>query len=370
MNKKPRYLSLDVFRGATVCLMITVNNPGEWGIQYGSLQHAQWHGLTLTDMVFPAFLFAVGNAMAFAMEKYEQQGNATFWKKILKRSFIIFLIGYLLQWFPFYDFGSGSAIPVSAVRIPGVLQRIALCYLMASVLIHYCSKRQVIGISLLILLGYWFVLFLFGAAPDPFSITSYIGNAIDISVFGAERIYNGEGLPFDPEGLLSTLPAVVNVVLGYFTGMYIRKQNHSYETIAKLMLVGGGMILTALFWDLFFPINKKIWTSSYTIITSGICMSLLAMLIYLIEIKQVKHWTYFFEVFGRNPLFIYILSWVLATLYYTIRVEEESLIGQVMEGLQYYMTPANASLLFAILFTLLNWFIGYVMDKRKIYVKV
>lgn len=370
MNKKPRYLSLDVFRGATVCLMITVNNPGSWGVQYGPLQHAPWHGLTLTDMVFPAFLFAVGNAMAFVMEKYELQGNSAFWRKVLKRSFLIFIIGYLLQWFPFYDFGSNSLIPISTVRIPGVLQRIALCYLMASVLIHYCTRKQVIGTSLILLLGYWCILYLFGAAPDPYSITSYVGNAVDIAVFGTERIYSGEGVPFDPEGLLSTLPAVVNIVLGYFTGMYIRKQNNSYETIAKLMLAGGAMILAALFWDIFFPINKKIWTSSYTIITSGICMSLLAMLIYLIEIKQVKHWTYFFEVFGRNPLFIYIVSWVLATLYYTIRVGEESLIGQVMEGLKSYMTPANASLLFAILFTLLNWFIGYVMDKRNIYVKV
>ena len=370
MEKKPRYLSLDVFRGATVCLMITVNNPGEWGIQYGPLQHAPWHGLTLTDMVFPAFLFAVGNAMAFVMEKYELQGSAAFWKKILKRSFLIFLIGYLLQWFPFYDFGSGSFISMSSVRIPGVLQRIALCYLMASVLIHYCSRRQVIGTSLILLLCYWLVLYLFDAAPDPYSITSYIGNAIDISIFGAERIYNGEGVPFDPEGLLSTLPAIVNVVLGYLTGMYIRKHTNSYETIAKLMLAGAAMILAALFWDLFFPINKKIWTSSYTIITSGICMSVLAMLIYLIEMKQVRHWTYFFEVFGRNPLFIYIVSWVLATLYYTIQLGDISLNSQIMAGLKNYMTPANASFLFAILFTLLNWFIGYVLDKRRIYVKV
>ncbi len=370
MDKKPRYLSLDVFRGATVCLMITVNNPGEWGVQYGPLQHASWHGLTLTDMVFPAFLFAVGNAMAFAMEKYEQQGNAVFWRKILKRSFLIFIIGYLLQWFPFYDFDSSSFIPVSTVRIPGVLQRIALCYAFASVLIHYCTKRQVIVTSGLLLIGYWFVLWFFGEGSDPYSISNYIGNALDISVFGVDRIYNGEGVPSDPEGLLSTIPAIVNVVLGYFTGVFIRKQGNNYETIAKLMVAGMSLVLVGLFWDLFFPINKKIWTSSYTILSSGICVTILGLFIYLIEMRQIKGWTYFFEVFGRNPLFIYIVSWVLATLFYIVQIGGVSLNNGLYGTFNAFLSAPAASLFFAIVFTLINWSIGYALDKRKIYIKV
>lgn len=370
MNQKPRYLSLDVFRGATVCLMITVNNPGKWGVQYGPLQHASWHGLTLTDMVFPAFLFAVGNAMAFVMEKYEQNGDAAFWKKILKRSFLIFIIGYLLQWFPFYNFDSDSLIPISKVRIPGVLQRIALCYAFASILIHYCTKRQVILISGLLLMSYWMILSLFGNGSDPYIITNYVGNTIDLLVFGVDRIYHGEGIPFDPEGILSTIPAIVNVILGYFAGFFIRKRGNTYETIAKLMLAGMSLILVGLFWDLFFPVNKKIWTSSYTILTSGICAMILGLFIYLIEIKQFKRWTYFFEVFGRNPLFIYMVSWVLATLFYIIQIGGLSLNDQVYETFDKLLSAPMASLLFAMVFTLINWGIGCILDKRKIYIKV
>src|SRR5688572_13620629 len=152
MSDNQRNLALDVFRGMTVCFMIIVNNPGSWGHIYAPLEHAPWHGLTPTDLVFPSFLFAVGNAMAFVMYKYEAQGSSAFWRKTLKRTFIIFLIGYLLSWFPFYNFHSGEFRSIDTTRIPGVLQRIALCYFFASIIIYYCSRKTTLIVSALLLI--------------------------------------------------------------------------------------------------------------------------------------------------------------------------------------------------------------------------
>lgn len=370
MIKKQRYLSLDVFRGATVFLMILVNSPGEWGVQYGPLKHAPWHGFTITDLVFPAFLFAVGNAMAFVMEKYEQQGNVVFWKKILKRTVLIFMIGFLLSWFPFYDFQAGSVSPLSSTRIMGVLQRIALCYFFASILIHYGTRKQVILISAFLLVGYWAVLYFFGDPSDPYSLSGYVGNILDRGLLGEKHLYGGEGVPFDPEGLLSTIPSIVNVILGYLTGIYIRSKGHSYESIAKLLMVGVGLVVIALWWHLFFPINKKIWTSSFVLLTSGISILILGVLVYVIEMKEHRRWTYFFEVFGRNPLFIYALSWVLFSLFHLIPIGDSNFHKLTYGFFRSFAAPAHASFLFAVFFTMLNWLVGYALDRNKIYIKV
>lgn len=369
MTKKPRYLALDVFRGATVCLMITVNSPGEWGVQYGPLQHASWHGFTLTDFVFPAFLFAVGNAMAFVMEKFHSQPDAHFWKKVIKRTVLIFLIGFLLNWFPFYDLNEGSFVSITSVRTLGVLQRIALCYGFAMILVHYASRQWVMIVSGVLLLGYWAVLYLFGDPADPYGLSGFAGNYLDLALIGETRLYQGEGVPFDPEGLLSTLPAIVNVIIGYFSGRYIIQNGHTFETLAKLFLAGVVLVFAALWWDWFFPINKKIWTSSFVLLTSGINILTLAIMVFAIEMKQWR-WTYFFEVFGRNPLFIYALSWVLMTVFYMIPTGGTNLKVFLYESFKLAVSPAHASFLFAILFMLINWLVGYGLDKRGIYIKV
>lgn len=370
MTKKGRYLSLDVFRGATVCLMITVNSPGEWGVQYGPLEHAAWHGVTLTDLVFPSFLFAVGNAMAFVMPKYEQQGDKVFWAKILKRTFLIFVIGFLLSWFPFYNFAEGAFKSFANTRTLGVLQRIACCYFFASVLIHYCSKKWVMIVSAFILIGYWLIVVLGGDLTDPYSMIGYVGNQLDMWILGEKHMYHGEGVAFDPEGILSTLPAVVNVVIGYLAGQYLVKKGHTYEVLAKLLLAGIVLIFIALCWDLFFPINKKIWTSSFVMVTTGIDLLVLAVLVFVLEIKQKRSWTYFFEVFGRNPLAIYILSIVLIKISWLIKIGDNSLQGAVYGFFKGFLDPSHASFLFAISFMLLNWLAGYGLDRRKIYLKV
>jgi predicted acyltransferase len=373
MADHQRYLALDVFRGMTVCFMIIVNSPGDWSHVYSPLLHADWHGFTPTDLVFPSFLFAVGNAMAFAMHKYELQGDGVFWKKTMKRTLLIFLIGYLMSWFPFVREVDGAFQfkPFETTRILGVLQRIALCYLIASVIIHYCSKKVAAVMSVLLLLGYWLIMYVAGDSNDPYSLTGNAALKLDLFIMGANHLYHGEGVAFDPEGILSTLPAIVNVIVGYFAGDFIRKHGNSYETVAKLLIAGVTLVFLALTWNMVFPINKKIWTSSFTLITVGLDLIILPVLIYVIEILKRKTWTSFFTVFGKNPLFIYVLSEVLIITMYMIPIGDSNLFNWIAKDLLGSIaSPINASLLFALLFMLVNWSVGYILDKNKIYIKV
>lgn len=371
MAENQRYLALDVFRGMTVCFMIIVNSPGDWDIAYAPLLHAKWHGFTPTDLVFPSFLFAVGNAMAFAMHKYESQGSSVFWTKTLKRTAIIFLLGYLMYWFPFVDFETWTLRPISETRILGVLQRIALCYFFASIILHYGSKKMAVIISAILLVGYWIVLYAYGDANDPYSLAGYAGNELDFLILGEKHLYHGEGVAFDPEGILSTLPSIVNVIAGYLVGDFIRKHGNSYETIAKLMLAGAVLILIALTWNMVFPINKKIWTSSFVLLTVGLDMFLLPLLIYVIEMLKRTKWTNFFVVFGRNPLFIYLLSEVLLMIFYMISVGNKSFPQWLTKNFfGSIVDPYTASFLFAFFFMMSCWAVGYVLDRKKIYIKV
>lgn len=371
MSDPKRFLALDVFRGITICFMIIVNSPGDWNIAYGPLLHASWHGFTPTDLVFPSFLFAVGNAIAFVMYKYNAQDNSVFWIKTLKRTAIIFILGYLLYWFPFFDFNTGTFKPISHTRILGVLQRIALCYLFASILARYTSKQFIIWFSVVLLLGYWIILYVYGDANDPYSLAGYAGNYLDFAILGGDHLYHGEGVAFDPEGILSTLPCIVNVLAGYLAGDYIRRRGNTYETIARLMMVGAVLIAVALAWHTVFPINKKIWTSPFVLLTTGLDLTILPILIYVIEIAKLQRWTYFFVVFGRNPLFIYLLSELALIVLYMIPVGNISLQRWIYKDfLGSFASPINASLLFALLFMLFNWAVGYWLDRRRIYIRV
>jgi predicted acyltransferase len=368
MNQS-RYLSLDVFRGMDVMLMIIVNSPGG-PLNWSPLEHASWHGFTLTDLVFPTFLFVVGNAMSFSMSKYEALGNAAVLKKIFKRTAIIFLIGYLMYWFPFFEpneAGQWALKPVSHTRIFGVLQRIALCYGIAALIIHYWKTNGALYFSVAALIGYRILLGLFG----DLSLEGNAGSKLDLWLLNANHLYMGEGVPFEPEGLLSTLPSIVNVLAGYLAGRFIQQNGQNYETIAKLMMTGALLILTALWWDLFFPINKKLWTSSFVLHTVGIDLLVLPILIFLIDMAGKKKWTYPFEVFGRNTLFIYLLSEVFVIILWTIPVGDQSLYRWIYSSI---FNPAFGdylgSFLFAFWVMATCWLVGFVMDKKGIYVKV
>ncbi len=405
--------------------MILVNNPGTWSHIYAPLEHAPWHGLTPTDLVFPFFLFAVGNALAFIMPKLEAGGDAVFWKKILKRSILIFFIGLFLNWWPFVtevnrviegttefqkvtifkgftwtDYTknkAGEIIEViKGVRVLGVLQRIAICYFFASIIIYYLKVRKAFFVGLILLLAYW-VLCYIGNPSDPYSLKGWFGTDIDKMILGIPHIYKGEGIPFDPEGLMSTIPAIVQVIFGYIVGDYIQKKSKTidtpqpmatgfefekpaisssgpYQMLTGLFVGGVAMIVTGFCWDMVFPINKKIWTSSYTVYTAGLATITIATMIYLIEYRNARGWlSKFFDVFGKNALFVFALSAFLPRTLALIKLGDgvnpwNWLYKKILIHIP--GAPENGSLAYAICIITFMWFICWIMDKKSIYVKV
>ena len=369
-----RFTALDVFRGMTICLMIIVNTPGNGPTTFSPLLHAHWHGFTPTDLVFPSFLFAVGNAMSFVMARWEKLDQKQVLWKILKRTFIIFLLGYLMYWFPFVKWDANNQLmfsPFGNTRVFGVLQRIALCYGIASLMIYYLKPKAALNISILLLFAYWILLYAFGDSAAPLSMEGNAGQMLDKWLLPENHLYHGEGIAFDPEGLLSTMPAIANVVAGYTVGKFIQHKGNTYEGLTKLLLTGVLLLFAAYCWDLIFPINKKLWSSSFVLQTVGLDCIIISIIIYIINFRQQTNWTYFFEVFGRNPLFIYLLSELMATLLYFFRVEPKlSFYQWIYRNIFIYAGEYVGSLLFAISFMLLCWLGGYILDKRKIYVRV
>lgn len=366
-----RFLALDVLRGMTVCFMIIVNTPGSGATPFAPLLHASWHGFTPTDLVFPTFLFVVGNAMSFSLPKYKQMGNGAVLAKILKRTLIIFLLGYLMYWFPFFresKTGGYELLPISDTRIMGVLQRIALAYCFASLMIHFLHKRMVWALSFVFLVGYWLILCVAG----DYSLTGNAGHKLDMLLFGEDHLYHDHGVIFEPEGFLSTIPAIVNVIGGYYAGIFIQQKGKTFETVARLALVGFACLTIAYFWDFIFPINKKLWTSSFVLYTVGLDLAILATLVFVVEIRGLTKGAYFFQVFGKNPLFIYMLSELLAIAMYTIKTSQNTTLFQSINNVLFQkVIPGHwGSLTFALFFMLLCWIIGYWMDKRKIYIRV
>ncbi|SFG73487.1 Predicted acyltransferase [Duganella sp. CF458] len=355
MNAATRYQSLDVLRGLTVALMIIVNTPGSWSYVYTPLLHAPWHGFTPTDWVFPSFLFVVGNALAFTLPRYEGMGSSAVLAKIGKRTVTIVALGLLLCLLP--KLGG----PLSDVRLPGVLQRIGLCFGIAALVLHYLSGRGALAVSVVALLGHWLVMALFG----DYSLDGNAGRAVDLWVFGSSHLYKGEGIPFDPEGLLGTLPATVNVIGGYFAGRYLRENGATSRTLGVLAAAGVVLSALALLWAPLLPINKKLWTGSYVLFSTGTALLALAALAWVIEVRGAQRWTYFFEVFGKNTLFIYMLSQVAV-----VALDKTGTYAPLAAALGPIGSPKAASLAFALLFMLACWLVGYWLDKRRIYIKV
>lgn len=368
-----RFTALDVFRGMTICLMIIVNTPGNGATTFAPLMHAKWNGFTPTDLVFPSFMFAVGNAMSFVMSKWGNMSAGAVLGKIFKRTIIIFLLGYLMYWFPFVrqnDAGNIIFAPIANTRIFGVLQRIALGYCAASLLVYFLKPRQVIVISVAILLLYWPVMLLFGDAADPLSLHGNAVLKLDTWLIGENHLYHGEGFPFDPEGLLSTFPSIVNVIAGYFAGRYIQKHGNTFEGLAKLLMAGFILFIIAYWWNFGFPINKKLWTSTFVLNTVGLDCMILACIIYLIDFLGKTKGVYFFQVFGRNPLFIYLLSEITVIILWMIPVGGLSLFQWIYQNIFAHAGAYIGSFLFAVVYMLFCWSIGYMLDKRKIYIRV
>lgn len=368
-----RYLALDVLRGLTVCFMIIVNTPGSWTDIYAPLQHAAWNGCTPTDLVFPSFLFVIGNALSFGAKKFSELPARQFLWKVCKRGMIIFLIGWLLNAFPFVTYSDGVYHwkDFSAIRVWGVLQRIGVCYIIAASMVYYCSKRTLVIIISLLLLAYWGILYFWG---EPGASYTLEGNAVlklDLLYLPVKNIYTHYAIPFEPLGLLSTMPAVVNVIIGYLAGRYLQQLPNRKAAVKGMLLTGILMVIAGWCWGYVFPLNKALWSSSYVVYASGYDLLILSLLIVVIDIWSLPKWSYFFEVFGRNPLFMYILSWVLSVLLGIIHLGGPSLKGWIyQQGFSSWLAPKNASLGFALLFMGLVWGVGYWMDKRRIYVRV
>ena len=325
-----RVLALDVFRGATVALMILVNNPGSWSHVYPPLRHAEWHGLTPTDLVFPWFLFAVGTALALVMRRGD--APARFWPRVARRTLLVFALGVALNASPFVRWSAAGELvwrSLEQLRVMGVLQRIALGFGGAALIVGLAApaprERVALAAAALLLLGYWAACLAFGRAGDPYSLEGWFGTALDRALLGPQHLYRGEGVPFDPEGLASTVPAVAQVLLGWWVGEAVARHRdaagtwheagavHDGRALAAWLLVRALPLLAlAWAWQLAMPLNKKIWTSSYVLATTGLAMLLLAALVLMFGLRAhvgaTPRWARFLEVFGLNALAIYALS--------------------------------------------------------------
>lgn len=377
MDGAGRLLSLDAFRGLTVAAMILVNNPGTWASIYAPLKHAAWHGWTPTDLIFPFFLFIVGVAITFALGRRASVEGAKreLYLKILKRALIIFALGLVLAGFPFFD--------LSTIRIPGVLQRIAVCYLAASLVFLWTDWRAQAAITLALLLIYWLLMTLvdvpgYGAGL----LDSKEGNLaayVDRAILGERHIWK-QAKVYDPEGILSALPAIATTLTGVLAGHWLRSNRSSTMKTRGMIIIGACGCAVGLAWGLLFPINKPLWTSSYVVFTSGAALIVFAICYWLIDVKGYKRWSTPFVIFGVNALAAFFMTGIVAramTLKEWWNLPRAD--GSMGANLQTYIyqnlfaswaAPLNASLLYAFSFVLVWLAILSVLYKRKIFIKV
>jgi len=356
-----RLQSLDVFRGATIASMLLVNNPGTWAAIYWPLDHAEWHGWTPTDLIFPFFLFIVG--ITTELSKKEPLA-------ILRRGALIVLCGLLLNAFPYFRLGT--------LRFSGVLQRIGVVYVIAALIARYVSRKTLVAIAVIILLGYWIILTRGPLEPPDATIAA----SIDRAVLAPDHIWKS-AKTWDPEGPLSTIPAVATALLGIAVTSWVRARD-----VKKLLLAGGAGLAAGLLWDLVFPINKNLWTSSYVVFTAGFACVLLAICIYVIDVRGVVRasgapsgggapearttpgWTQPFVVYGVNPLIAFVGSGAMARLMGIIKVGGKTLHAWSYKPFKAAFEPHFASLLWALAFVGLWLAILWLLYRRNIILKV
>ncbi|HAP64617.1 MAG TPA: DUF5009 domain-containing protein [Cytophagales bacterium] len=368
MTQKARLLSLDVIRGLLVAFMILVNNPGSWEHVYAPFLHAEWHGFTPTDWIFPGALFVVGVSISLAFEPTRQKPALPtgLGKKILRRVAILFGLGLFLNAFPTF--------PLDTWRIPGVLQRIAIVFWACAWLYLVTNWRQQIGILLALLLGYWALLALVpvpgGGSPN-FLPQTNIAAWLDNNLLGS-HIWS-HSISGDPEGILSTLPAIGTCILGMLSGsLYHHNQHRPAPWSRQLMLFGAAIMALGWVWGLVFPLNKNLWTSSFAVFTAGLSMVILAACIYLLDVRRIRGWATPFHHFGVNPIALYFLSGIVATLLYFITLSDgNSLHSWLYSNLFSSWLPLKAaSLAFAIAFVTFHWAVAFILFRRKVFIKV
>ncbi|MBQ0121587.1 MAG: DUF5009 domain-containing protein [Bacteroidales bacterium] len=382
-KENKRLLAVDILRGITVAGMLLVNNPGSWGHLYTPLEHAEWIGLTPTDLVFPFFMFVMGVSMFFSLRKFNFKLSGGLLLKICRRTVLLFLIGWMVQWFgmwlrslynpdvTFFD------VMFAKLRILGVFQRLALVYFFGSMVAVLFKQRFIPWIIGIILVAYAVIL---GMGQGYDFTSDNILCRFDTAVLGEDHMYHesagGITLALDPEGILSTLPCIAHVLIGLMVGKCLTEVHDNRDRIVQIAVWGGVMLLVGWLLQYGIPCAKKAWTSSYVLITCGMASSVLAMLIYAIDVKGHNKWCRFFQSFGVNPLFCYLLGSIFAIAFGTIRLGMDGDTPITIKSMLYHMwqavttTDEAASCLYAITFVLITWCFGYILYKKKIYIKI
>ena len=378
-----RLLAVDILRGITIAGMLLVNNPGSWGHLYRPLAHAEWIGLTPTDLVFPFFVFVMGVSMYFSLRKFNFKPSRALLWKVVRRTVVLFLIGWVVQWFGMFlrslynpDFHFFDAM-FGNLRILGVFQRLALVYFFGSLLVVFFSQRFIPWLIGIILVAY--AIILYHGNGYEFSLDNILSR-VDIAWLGEEHMYHesafGMKLALDPEGVLSTLPCVAHVLIGFLVGKCLVAVRDNRDRIVQIAVWGGAMLLTGWLLQYGIPCCKKAWTSTYVLITCGMAACCLAMLIYAIDVRGHRRWCRFFQVFGVNPLFCYLMGTIISIVFSRVRLggsgDEVVTIHSVLADACKAVTtsPEAASCLFAIVIVLLTWSMGYLLYRKKIYIKI
>jgi len=375
ITEKPssRIVSLDVFRGLTIAGMILVNNAGNWDYVYPALSHAEWHGVTPTDLIFPFFLFIMGAAIPFAFSKRMSTGvpKGPLIRKIISRTIILILLGLVINSFPIYNWNF-----LSTLRIPGILQRIAVVYFCISLLYLFTGVRTQTIIAFLILFLYWGIMTIIpvpGVGYANFEPATNLSAWIDRLVF-SDHVWEYTKY-WDPEGLLSTLPAIASGLFGMLTGRWLRTDNSQVNKTVNMFVFGCFAILISMFWDMVFPFNKNLWTSSYVLYTTGMALLFFASCYWLADVKGSRWWTKPFIVFGSNAITVFFLSEIMAGVFYMIYVPlngaSVELKEYIYQGLfNSWLRPIDASLAYSVSYVLFWLGIMWVLYSRRIFIKI
>lgn len=370
ITSENRIISLDIFRGLTIMAMIIVNTPGSWSYAYPILRHSEWNGCTPTDLVFPFFIFAMGFAAVLSITKRLQKGTSKqkLVLQLLRRSAIIFILGLIINSFPFNDLAN--------IRIPGVLQRIAIVNLVCGLFLIYSDIKVIWFVSAIILSGYWALMTLvpvpdFG--PANLEPTTNLAAWLDRLLIG-KHVWGYTKL-YDPEGILSTLPAIVSGLIGVLAGNSFMKSKSENDKLIYLLVYGNILIISGMAWGLLFPINKQLWTSSYVLYTSGLAMVVLGIIYWVADIKRIRQFAPPFLAFGTNPIIAYFGSEIGIIAIGMIQVQTTTSKVSLYDWLfvQYQsigLSPINASLLGALLYTGFWLLVVGIMYRRHIIVKI
>jgi predicted acyltransferase len=369
-----RLLSLDAFRGLTILAMILVNNPGRWGDQYWPLAHAPWHGWTPTDLIFPFFLFIVGTSLAYSLRKYRdgaQIAPAVYWR-IVQRTALLILLGWLpgllVRAISYFN-GSADSLDLETLRLPGVLVRIALVYFATSLIVLHVPLFAQVALGVLLLLGYWAMLAWHPDHHDYQGNLSPEGNmvrVVDIKLIGEDHMYTrARTEKTDPEGLLSTLPAIVTSLLGYWTGLFIQRRGVNYRTAAILLACGIACAAIGQGWHVYFPVNKKLWTSSFVLLTGGLGMVVLAGCLLKFDLWGWRRLARPFEIVGINAIFVFVASGLLGMWLGRWRIAGMSAHDWIYSNFftSWLTDPKLASLGFALAVVAFWWIILWIMSR-------